>query len=141
MRATGGEGRANPSPPPNSLSEVTVSTQQEQTPTMTELTEIGTAGAQAVNPETQTPEQATVAVKAAVTEKAQELRVTLEPEAVDAIATATISKLEAMGAFRKPQPPAQPAQGEGTGEQSVESPAGNAATPPEKKTLAQKLLG
>lgn len=106
-------------------------------PTIEQVQQIGMAGAQAVKPEEQTQDEARTAVATAVQEKAQELRVTLDPAAVDMIANATIGKLDAMGAFRKPEPPAENnAEGEGT-EQSEQV----AAEPPAKKTLAQKLLG
>lgn len=106
-------------------------------PTIQQVQEIGVAGASAVNPQTQTPQQAEQAVTTAVEEKARELKVTLDPAAVKMIAGETISQLEAMGAFRKPEAPAETPAAEGEG---AEGEGQGAGEPPAKKTLAQRFL-
>lgn len=116
-----------------------MSTPAKTDPTIQDITDIGTAGAQAVDPAVQTPAEATVAVKAAVEERARELKVTLDSEAVDAIGNSMIGKLEAMGAFRKPEP-VNPPTAEEEGAAAAGGTGTAAATPPEKKTLAQRLL-
>lgn len=61
------------------------------------------AGAQAAQ-EADTPQEAEVAVTQAVEQKAQELKVTLDPAAARAVGREVISQLEAMGAFRQDEP-------------------------------------
>ena len=109
-------------------------------PTPNEVMQVGVAGAEAVKPEEQSPEQAREAVETAVTEKAQELRITLDPQAISAIADGTIAELERRGAFQQPEeasPPTETSNEQETPERGAET----ATEPPHKRTLAEKLLG
>jgi hypothetical protein len=109
-------------------------------PSLPEVTAITLAGAQAIDPETQTPAQAEEASRRAMERQARELKVTLDPVAVSAIAEGTIAELERRGAFAQPEPAQAPAA-ESAAAASVTEPAAPGEQPPAKKTLAQKMLG
>lgn len=109
-------------------------------PTVEDATAIATAGGQAVNPETQTAEQATAASQAAMRTEADARNVQLSDEQINAIAAATISQLEARGAFEPP--PAPPAAGVAPPDTSnPPEPASAAPAPPRRKTFAERFVG
>ena len=99
------------------------------------------AGAQAVNPEKQTPEEAKEAVETAVSNKAQELRITLDPDAISAIADGTIAELERRGAFQEAEREEQKASQEEQSQEGTQTPPEAVAEPPHKRTIAERILG
>lgn len=113
-------------------------TEETRAPTQSDAVQIGVAGSEAVNPETQTPSEAQEASRTAMETRARELKVTLAPEALEQMSARFIEALREAGAFKddsEPEngsPPAEPATPPATPESQP---------PPEKKTLAQKLLG
>jgi hypothetical protein len=110
--------------------------QETREPTQGEAIQVGTAGAQAVDPNTQTPEQARQASQEAMQEKARELKITLAPGALKEMSNAFISALEERGAFR---------QSEDTSSQSQQTQQTNTnveeSAPPQNKSWAAKFLG
>jgi len=111
-------------------------TQEPREPSQGEAVQVGTAGAQAINPETQTPEQARQASQDAMQSKARELNIKLAPDALKEMSNAFITALEERGAFR---------QSESASSQQTQTPAATTnveeSAPPQNKSWAAKFLG
>ena len=105
-------------------------------PTQGEAVAVGTAGAQAIDPNAQTPEQARQASQEAMQSKARELNIRLAPDALKEMSNAFINALEERGAFR---------QHEDTSSQQAQTPAATTnveeSAPPQNKSWAAKFLG
>lgn len=112
------------------------SEQQLAEPTPADAMEISQAGAQAVDP-SQTPDEMRAAVDKAIAEKAGELQVKLDPAERSAISAEMIRQLDAMGAFRKPEPEPEPEGVEDDGEPGATS---ETQDPPQKKNWIQRLV-
>lgn len=112
------------------------SEQQLAEPTPADAMAISQAGAGAVDP-SQSPEEMRAAVDKAIAEKAGELQVKLDPAERSAISAEMIRQLDAMGAFRKPEPEPEPDAADGG-----DDPEANGTTqdPPQKKNWIQRLV-
>lgn len=109
-------------------------------PTVEDATAIAQAGGTAVNPDTQTAAEAQAASQAAMRTEADARNVTLTDEQIQAIAAATISQLEARGAFEPP--PAAPAAGIAPPDTAQPpEPTTTAPEPPRRKTFAERFVG
>lgn len=122
---------------------MTDQTPQEATPE--QQAQLAQEAAQTAAAPGQTPEQARTNTRKAVRRRADELKIDLNDEHIDKIASAVVSKIEEWGGFDQPETPTPPASASAaSAAAAAQSAAGETPTPPEaprKRSIAERILG
>lgn len=109
-------------------------------PTTVEQMEISVAAAEAAK-ESASKEEAQGKMETAMTEKARELRVTLDPEASKTVAREVIAQLDSMGAFRREESHTdESTETVDNSSAGTEKPGDAVQEPPQKKNWIQRLV-